>query len=250
MTILCFHNVAPMSSSLLTIALAEFESHCDWLTRNRTVVDLETATRGLDSRFRPSGRMSALTFDDGWSGVYDHAWPILRRHDLPFTIFVIAGTLIDPELPRDWVDNPEAAPKTMITLDQVRELQMAGVDIASHSMRHDDLRTLGPAACETDLRESRELLEDLLSAPVTTLAYPKGDHDATVRAAAERAGYAAAFALPEARETVSMYSIPRVGIYPGNTDRDLRIKTHRRYLDLRLHPMQKIAKSAKKRLGV
>lgn len=109
-----------------------------------------------------------------------------------------------------------------------------GVNIASHSLAHHDLRTLGADECLRDLVESREILEDLLGDHTTTLAYPKGDHDAAVRSAAERAGYRAAFAPPEQREPVGRYSTPRVGVYPGNTSRSLWIKTRRRYLDARL----------------
>jgi len=237
MSILCYHTVEPTWSSTLSITPEVFDIHCRWLSRHRDVTDLDTAVARLDRRFRPVGRTSALTFDDGWTGVYHHAWPILRRHQLPFTLFVIANSLTDVGMSFSWVDNPPEESLEVLTLDQVRELHADGVNIASHSLAHDDLRTLGADKCLNDLVESREILEDLLEDHITTLAYPKGDHDAVVRSAAERAGYRAAFALPEQREPVSRFSIPRVGIYPGNTTRSLWIKTRRRYLDARLSRM-------------
>lgn len=246
MTILCFHSVAPESSSTLTVTTSQFEDYCRWLKANRQIVPLATAQANLDHRFRPRDSMTAITFDDGWSGVYDYAWPILRTYDLPFTVFVIAETLVDPEVPRDWLENPTGAPTDMITLEQTREMVATGVDIGSHSMRHDDLPSLGRSACERDLRDSKELLEDLLSRPIPTLAYPKGRHDRVVRAAAEAAGYNAAYALPEEREEKGQFSIPRVGIYPGNSVGTLRIKTHPRYLDVRLHPVHEVVKTGKK----
>lgn len=245
MTILCFHSVAPESSSTLTVSSEQFEGYCRWLKANRQVVPLATAQANLDHRFRPRDPMTAITFDDGWSGVYDHAWPILQTYDLPFTVFVIAETLVDPDVPREWLDNPVGAPTDMITLEQTREMFAAGVDIGSHSMRHDDLPSLGRSVCEKDLRDSKELLEDLLSAPIPTLAYPKGRHDSVVREAAKATGYSAAYSLPETREEVGQFSIPRVGIYPTNGVRALRIKTHPRYLDVRLHPVHEAVKAGK-----
>ena len=38
-------------------------------------------------------RAVALTFDDGYRSVYDHAFPILRRYDIPATVYIIGGTL-------------------------------------------------------------------------------------------------------------------------------------------------------------
>jgi peptidoglycan/xylan/chitin deacetylase (PgdA/CDA1 family) len=234
MAILCYHTVEPEWASTLSITPEAFELHCEWLSRHRDVVDLDTAIRSLDGRFRPRGRTSALTFDDGWTGVYDHAWPILRRYRLPFTLFVIANSLTDAGISFQWVERPPEQALGVLSLDQVKELHADGVNIASHSLAHDDLRTLGPDDCLKDLVESREILEDLLEDRITTLAYPKGDHDASVRMAAERAGYLAAFALPERREEVGQFSIPRVGVYPGNSPRSLWVKTRRRYLDVRL----------------
>ena len=51
-----------------------------------------------------------------------------------------------------------------------------------------------------DLKESRELLGDVLGRRVDLLAYPRGKHDEHVRAAAEKAGFSHAFGLPEEAE--------------------------------------------------
>ncbi len=234
MTILCYHTVEPEWESTLAMDPVAFEAHCAWLAKHRDVVPLDAALGRLDPKFRPRGRTTALTFDDGWTGVFDHAWPILRRHGLPFTVFVIANSMAEAGPSFGWVENPPDQPLTVMTVDQIRELHDDGVTIASHSLAHHDLRELGPDECLRDLRESRERLEDVLREPVRTLAYPKGDHDEVVREAAQKAGYDAAFSLPEEAEPVGQFSIPRVGVYPGNTTRSLWIKTRRRYLDVRL----------------
>lgn len=248
MTILCFHTVEDDWGSTLAIPVAEFENQCRWLAQNRSIVPLDRAVGQLDRKCRLPGRTSALTFDDGWAGVHTNAWPVLRRHGLPFTVFVISETLTGAAPSTDWVERPPDAPLEFLTLDQVREMHAAGVDIASHSSTHADLPSLDERECERDLRSSKELLEDLLEAAVTTVAYPKGRHDQAVRSAAERAGYAAAFTLPETREPIGRFAIPRVGVYPGNDERTLWLKTRYRYLDARLHPAHGAARRLKRAL--
>lgn len=236
MTILCFHTVEPDWDSSLALRPDDFDEMCTWLARSRDVVPLEQAMHSLDRKFRPKGRTTAITFDDGWAGVAEHAWPILQNHGLPMTLFVIADSLRTDSIDLGWVENPPAAPLRVMGLDEIRELQREGVHIGSHSMRHADLRTLDEEECVADLVESKAMLEDLLEAPITTLAYPKGDHNETVRRAAKRAGYEWAYTLPEEREPVSPMAVPRVGVYPGNSTRTLWLKTRRNYLDARLHP--------------
>jgi peptidoglycan/xylan/chitin deacetylase (PgdA/CDA1 family) len=232
MTILCYHAVDDAWDSVLSVSVAEFEAQCEWLAAHRRVVHLDRAVEALTHWGRPRGGVAAITFDDGFASVLDAALPVLERHGLPATVFVVAETLLGPR-EVDWVDPAPAWPLVTLTLEQVLELQARGVRIGSHTMAHADLTTLERRECERDLRASRVLLEDLLGRTVPHLAYPGGFHDAGVRVAAERAGYSHAFALPERPEQVGPYAVPRVGVYRDNGMRTFRAKLTAPYLPLR-----------------
>lgn len=237
MTILCYHSVAPDWTSPLAVDPATFERHCRWLVRHRDVHPLAQAVERLDPSGRPPRGTAVLTFDDGFDDLHTHALPVLRRLGLPATVFLVAQTLTPAGQAVDWVDDdPPTEGLHTLTIEQVREMQEAGVDFASHSWSHTDLRELGYDACVRDLRDSRELLETVLGHPVRLLAYPRGLHDDVVRAAAERAGYSYAFTLPEGREPVGRYAVPRVGLYRGNGVAALRVKSTPSYLSLRTAP--------------
>jgi len=187
----------------MAVTPAEFEQQCAWLARRRRVLPLDVAVDRLDRSGRLPRGTAALTFDDGFAELQEHALPVLQRHRLPATVFLVAQTLSPGGQPVDWVDTPGDAPLRTLTLEQVREMQDAGVAFESHSWAHRDLTQLGPDACVRDLADSRALLSDLLGRQVSMLAYPRGRHDAVVRTAAERAGYAHCFALPERAEAPS-----------------------------------------------
>ena len=249
MTVLCYHAVEPGWTSPLAVDPADFDRQCQWLARHKQVLPLEKALALLDERGRLPRGTCALTFDDGFASVAEHAWPTLQRHGLPATVFLVAQTLTEGGQEVDWVDTPP--PHPMRTLDRATVLAMhrGGVSFGSHSWQHADLRTLGPARCEADLRRSRELLEELLGVPVRTLAHPRGFHDPVVRDAARRAGYRWALALPEGREDVTPWSVPRVGIHPGNGLLTLRLKTSRGYLRARTAPSYQVARNLVPGLG-
>jgi peptidoglycan/xylan/chitin deacetylase (PgdA/CDA1 family) len=234
-TILCYHAVDPDWRSPLAVTPDAFDQHCAWLAGHRRVLDLDDAAGHLDGKGRLPRGTTAITFDDGFRGLYEHALPVLQRHRLAATVFVVAETLAPGGRAVDWVDTPPAdgSPLETLTLDEALALRDAGIRIESHSYSHRVLTELGEEECERDLRASRDLLEDLLGGPVRHLAYPRGFHDDRVRAAAARAGFRNSYTLPEGPEAVGPQAIPRVGIYPGNDVRTLRWKLSRPYLPLR-----------------
>lgn len=236
MSILCYHAVDADWPAPMSMEPDLFGRHCAWLARRRTVVPVTEALRLMDHRGRLPRGMAALTFDDGFTSVHTQVLPQLRRTGLPATVFLVAETLTDQGRAVDWVDRPPAYPLTTLTLDQVHEMRDAGIDFQSHSWAHRDLTTLPYDECLDDLRRSRELLQDLLGAPVTQLAYPRGRHNPTVRRAARDAGYDHAFALPESREQTGAYAVPRVGVHRGNGTAVLAVKDTRPYLAVRTAP--------------
>jgi peptidoglycan/xylan/chitin deacetylase (PgdA/CDA1 family) len=235
-TILCYHSVEPDWDHPLAVSPDGFAAHCAWLARRRRVLPLREAVERMDAFGRLPAGSAALTFDDGFEALRAHAMPVLTRHALPATVFLVAQTLTEQGKPVDWVDRAPGHRLTTLDLDQVLEMQDAGVDFQSHSFAHHDLTSLTLRECVEDLRSSRELLGDLLGRPVDLLAYPRGRHDAQVREAAARAGYRYAFALPVGEERPGPFAVPRVGIYRGNRTGVVRMKSSPRYLPLRTHP--------------
>ncbi len=233
MTVLCYHSVQSGWDSPLAVEPDDFAWQAAWLQRRRTVLPLRDALSRLDRTGRLPRGEAALTFDDGFADLHTHALPLLKRHRLPATVFLVAQTLTSGGQAVDWVDTAGSQQLRTLTLDQVLEMQDAGVEFESHSWAHRDLTGLSTEECVRDLRESRELLTDLLGRPVTLLCYPRGLHNRQVREAAEKAGYTHAFALPERAEQPDRYAVPRVGIYRGNSPLTVRIKAARPYLRVR-----------------
>ena len=227
MTIYCYHSVDPDWPSPLAVSPAEFEVQCAWIAERTTVLPLTTAVERLDSSGRLPAGSAAITFDDGYAGCLTHALPVLQRHRLTATVFLVAQTLTPEGRAIDWAGTPP--PGGTLSVEDVRAMQAAGIDFGSHSFAHHDLTTLTEQECVDDLRRSREILEDVLRRHVPFLAYPGGAHNAMVRRAAERAGYTHAFTLPDAPETPGDFAIPRVGIYPGNGPAALWLKSTRWY---------------------
>jgi len=227
MTILCYHSVRDDWDWRFALARDNFATHCRWLRDRRTPVGLAESLPRVSRTGRLPGRMVALSFDDGFRDVYETAWPVMMRYELPVTVFLVARTLVEDDPQVDWV--PGGTPETVrvMTASQVLELHSAGVMFGSHGYSHLPLTALSEEECEQELRTSREIIEDVLHDPVRLVAYPHGQDNEMVRRAARNAGYA--FGLRTARRATrtSKYSIPRVGIYRSTDTRSLRVKLSR-----------------------
>lgn len=249
MSVLCYHAVDQDWPAPMSMSPHDFAAHARWLARHRTVLPLVEAIERMDRSGRlPRGRV-ALTFDDGFRSVHDHAFPELVRLGLPSTVFLVARTLTEAPHPVDWVDLPPSHRLDTLSPEEIHHMQEAGVEFGSHSFSHLDLTSLSFAECVRDLRDSRELLESVLGRPVRLLAYPRGRHNETVRAAAREAGYSHAFTLPDGPEAASAHALPRVGIYRGNTVGRLRVKSSRSYLPIRTGVGYRLAKQGGSLVG-
>jgi peptidoglycan/xylan/chitin deacetylase (PgdA/CDA1 family) len=169
-----------------------------------------------------------VTFDDAFRSVVN-ALPILERLGVPATVFACAGyaeqgrPLDVPELAAEASAHPDEL--ATMSWDELRALRERGVEIGSHTVSHPHLPQLSEAEIQSELTDSRARLEDELGEPCRFLAYPYGEHDARVRAAARRAGYAAAFALASTAEPRDEFALSRVDLYRKDNRLSTILKT-------------------------
>jgi peptidoglycan/xylan/chitin deacetylase (PgdA/CDA1 family) len=147
----------------------------------------------LDSPKRESPEMSdhtrrvVLTFDDGYRGVKEHALPALQTRGFAATVFVVADRIGGVN---DW--DGETPGEPLLTAEDIRELQGAGIEIGSHGATHRALTALPETDLAREVAGSKETLERITGAPVISFCYPYGDFDDRVVEAVEAAGYRAA----------------------------------------------------------
>lgn len=159
-----------------------------------------------------------LTFDDGFTGVYDFAAPALKKLEWSATVFLVAGKLGGQS---DWevTTGESMPPHPLMDAQQLRSLSAQGFSLHSHSLLHHDLTTLETSALEQDLRDSRALIADITGQAPAYLAYPYGRHNEAVRNAAQRVGFTTAFSVESGfnRPGESAYQIRRLDVFGTDT---------------------------------
>lgn len=188
--ILMYHLVAPEplpSFRKYTVMPQAFAAQMRWLSWARyTPVELDDLIiHRLGNQPLPD-RPVIITFDDGFRASANHAVPILQERGFTATFFVVAGLMGKRS---DWLVRERGVDLPLMDWAAVRELDADGFRVGSHSMNHSRLTELPDSACQVELQESRDVLQDHLGREVRQLAYPFGLHNEHVRAMAAQAGY-------------------------------------------------------------
>jgi peptidoglycan/xylan/chitin deacetylase (PgdA/CDA1 family) len=97
--ILCYHRVTPSfqasareSLPSLLVSVGALRRQLEHVARTHEIVSLEAAQRILSEPVRRGIRdVAAITFDDGYAEMAEHAAPVLRALRIPATVFVPTG---------------------------------------------------------------------------------------------------------------------------------------------------------------
>jgi O-antigen/teichoic acid export membrane protein/peptidoglycan/xylan/chitin deacetylase (PgdA/CDA1 family) len=189
--VLGYHGVGPSAQGedphFLRIPTERFELQVRLLIEAgfefTTVADLTERAGGG----KPPPGLVALSFDDGMSDNHAVVLPILRELGIPATVYVITG-LIGQRNP--WFSPGSEA--RMMTVDELRELDAAGIELGAHTVHHADLSQLGEDDCLREMVESRERLREIVGTPVRTFAYPYCRYGPVALEAAGKAAFEAA----------------------------------------------------------
>jgi peptidoglycan/xylan/chitin deacetylase (PgdA/CDA1 family) len=228
--ILCYHNVVASRAATgepgLHLDVDQFRLQLSWLERHYVIVPLRDFAQAVRTG-QPTRGLACVTFDDGYLGVFDLAWPIMRDMGLPATVFVptatAAGTgfwwdeptvvgLTTPEQRGKWLTelggdgariarsvsaSPGFVPRTHRQASWERIIRAAreGCEIGVHTATHRNLTQLGDDELRQETAGARESLRARTGIDARCFSYPYGLFDARVRDAVRRAGFDTAVTL-------------------------------------------------------
>jgi peptidoglycan/xylan/chitin deacetylase (PgdA/CDA1 family) len=157
--ILCYHRVG-VGDRAVDVSLPAFRRQLDLLARTGLVRSLD------DALASPEGGV-VITIDDGYRDFTDHVLPLLVDRGLPALLYLATGLVASAD--------GAGASSDSLTWPMLRQAAATGlVTFGSHTHGHVDLSERSTADAETEMRTSRELIEDRLGVPCRHFAYPWG----------------------------------------------------------------------------
>ena len=214
--ILTYHSIDG-SGSPISVDEPAFRRHVDWLASGAVrVVPLEQLLQAPSDEGpegKGGGGALAITFDDMFRSTAELAWPLLREHGLPATVFVPTGRVGSDN---SWSGRMQPGIPTLelCDWDTVARVAGEGLSIGSHTVSHAHLDQLGENAIRAELVDSADELERRLGHRPRTLCYPYGDHDdRVVRIAAETYALSVTTDLGVLEASEHPHRLPRLDAY-------------------------------------
>jgi peptidoglycan/xylan/chitin deacetylase (PgdA/CDA1 family) len=206
--ILLYHRFGPVVADSMTITTNAFESQVKYLKENGYIVIRLRQLVDYYSNKKQSlpSHPLVITIDDGHKSVYTDFFPLLKKYQIPVTLFIYPSALSNASYAMTW--------------DQLREMKETGLlDFQSHTFWHPNFKNekkrLRPAEYENfvemQLKKSKEKVERELHVKVDMLAWPFGIYDEELVNKAIGAGYVAAFTIERrhSRASDDIMTLPR-----------------------------------------
>ena len=213
--ILVYHRFGSAVVDSMTIRTSVFESQMEWLkAHDYTVIPLGSLIDHLTGQGpTPPPRSVVITADDGHRSVYSDMLPVVKRYNIPVTLFIYPSAISNASYAMTW--------------EHLKELHQTGLfSIQSHSFWHPNFKKekarLSPDAygklVDSQLQKSRIVLEKRFGDRVDVLAWPFGIFDEALEKDAARVGYRAAFSIERrhASRSESPMSLPRYLMVNGD----------------------------------
>ena len=145
-------------------------------------------------------RKILLTIDDAFLSFYENAWPILKRREIPFILFI---------------STREVGNYGYMTWDHIREIEKEKfVHIGNHSHSHDYLIDFDKKKIVEDINKSIEIFKKEIGYNSNFFSYPFGEYSLIFKEIIKNFGFEYAFGQHSGvvDETKDLLELPRFPI--------------------------------------
>ena len=174
--VLLYHNISDITPKSTSVSPKLFEQHLKYLSeKNYNVISLSRMVEGLKLMNLPEKCVS-LTADDANESIYSNAFPLLKKYNLPLSVFVSTGS-IDMNYP------------SMMSWQQMRNMQNKNIYFYNHSVSHPYLINMKNDEIYSQITKAQLRLEQELGVKENFFAYPYGEENIEIIQLLEGLGY-------------------------------------------------------------
>lgn len=185
--IIAYHSVNPIQNpeiNRLIVSPETFERQMRFLKEHKyNVLPLDELAALIKGRKRIPPRTLAITLDDGYKDNYTYAFPILKKYNIPATMFII-------------INEVGRAQGDRLSWDDILKMKASGIiAFGSHTMGAEPLTNINSQEeVKRQIFDSKKALEDKLGVQVNLFSYPEGRFNAKIKKLVVDAGYKVAVA--------------------------------------------------------
>lgn len=176
-----YHRFADERYPSTSTSLEDFKAHLDYLKKNGfTVMALGDIVAALKAGRPLPRKTAAITIDDAFQSFADHAWPLLRKANMPATLFVSTQALDD-------------GAADMVSWNTLRRMAAQGLEIGNHTVSHPHMPEIDASELRAEITGAQARIKAEVGVEPTLFAYPYGEFGAREEKMVRDLGFAAGF---------------------------------------------------------
>lgn len=166
------HDMLNVRPDIFERQMRFFKSH------NYNVVPLERLSDLIRDKKKIPPKTVAITMDDGYKNNYIYAFPILKKYNLPATVFLI-------------VDEIGRRQNDRLSWEEIKEMSDSGlITFGSHTLGPEPLINIKSFdELRRQIFDSKKVLEERLGRKVDMFSYPEGFFNDKIKGLVIEAGY-------------------------------------------------------------
>ena len=194
-----YHRFEENKYPSTNIKMVDFVKHLEMIKKNE-IKFVNPSNFEDELKNNKKQRKVLITIDDGYESFYKNAWPILKKSQIPFILFV---------------STREVGKKGYMSWENIRELDKFDfVEIGNHSHSHDYLIDFTNFDIKNDLKESISIFKKQLGKNSIFFSYPFGEYSTALKDIVIDLGFKYAFGQHSGvvDHTKNFFEMPRFPI--------------------------------------
>lgn len=197
LAVLGYHSISDPSNAAqfrneiykhLSVPRAMFEKQMEYLRERGYEFFRFSDLLEVRKNKRPLPHRAALIyFDDGYKDNYHNAYPILKRLNIPATVFVVTDCIDQKQILWD-ADVDPATAHIFLTWNDLKAMGDV-FDVGSHTVTHRKLTSLAKDEVREEFEQSRKRIYEMTGKKTIALSYPKSRWNNEIRCMAEDVGF-------------------------------------------------------------
>ena len=226
-----FHRVTNLCRDGMTVSPDIFAKQIKYILKHYKVISAREAIELLSDGKSLRYPYAVITFDDGYSSVFNSAFPIMKQAGVTGCCFVSTDLVNSKKNFKHDLDSPIQEFLGVMSWDELQHLQEEGWDIGAHSATHARMSELKADKLDYEVITPMNTLKQKLGMEKLMVAYPFGlaeDVPDNWQDIVRNAGYIANFSdiMGENYPGDDLYDLARIELGGDHASLGWKVRVH------------------------
>jgi len=202
-TVLMYHRIGDNDYPSTNISKELFEEHIKYLVeKDIKVLPLTKLSMYLKKKINLPKKTVFITFDDAYKSFFQNGFPILKKHKLPFSIFVSSHYV------------SKAEESDFMSWSMLKEVSKSDGLILNHSKSHESLLEIDIQTVKKEIEQNQIEIDKNVGEQPKIFSYPYGESSKNVEDVVKLLNYEIAFSQHSApiHLNQNIFRLPRYAL--------------------------------------